>query len=55
MGSWSLAIGVGPLGTLQIGALAAAAGITVALTANGLVLVALGFASFLLSKRLRSL
>jgi hypothetical protein len=55
MGSWSLAIGVGPLGTLQIGALAAAAGITVALTANGLVLVALGLASLALSKRLRSL
>jgi MFS family permease len=55
MGSWSLAIGVGPLGTLQIGALAAAAGITVALTANGLVLLTLGIASLVLSKRLRGL
>jgi MFS family permease len=55
MGSWALAIGIGPLGTLQIGALAAALGITVALTANGLVLLALGVASLALSKRLRSL
>ena len=55
MGSWSLAIGIGPVGTLQIGAVAATLGITVALTANGLVLLALGVASLVVSKRLRQL
>jgi hypothetical protein len=55
MGSWALAIGVGPLGTLQIGALAAMLGITVALTANGFALLLLGLASLAFSKRLRAL
>jgi sugar phosphate permease len=55
MGSWSLAIGIGPIGTLQIGALAAALGITFALTANGLVLVLLGLGTLAVSKRLRGL
>jgi MFS family permease len=55
MGSWSLAIGLGPLGSLQIGALAAALGVTVALTTNGVALIVLGAGSLLLSSRLRKL
>jgi hypothetical protein len=41
MGSWMLAIGTGPAGNLQIGAVASVAGIGVALSLNGLGLVVL--------------
>ena len=48
MGSWVLATGFGPLGSLQIGGLASLAGITLALSANGvgLVFLAMGVAFF---------
>ena len=53
MGSWVLATGFGPIGSLQIGGLASLAGITVALSANGvgLVFLALGVAFF--ARRIR--
>ncbi len=41
MGSWMLAIGIGPLGHLQIGALATAVGVSTALTVNGAGLLVL--------------
>ena len=41
MGSWAFAIGAGPLGSLEVGALASFAGVTSALAVNGLGLVAL--------------
>ncbi len=41
MGSWMLAIGTGPAGNLQIGAVASLAGIGLALSLNGLGLVVL--------------
>ena len=44
MGSWMLALGAGPLGTLQMGALASLGGVTLALSVNGLGLVALALA-----------
>jgi hypothetical protein len=40
VGSWTLAVGSGPVGTMQIGALASFAGAAVALAANGMLLVA---------------
>ena len=43
MGSWLLALGAGPLGTLQMGALASV-GVVLALSVNGLGLVALAAA-----------
>ncbi len=48
MGSWVLATGFGPIGSLQIGGLASLAGVTLALSVNGvgLVLLALGIAIF---------
>ena len=48
MGSWVLATGFGPIGSLQVGGLATLAGVTLALSANGvgLVLLALGMAIF---------
>lgn len=39
-GSWTLAVGSGPVGSIQIGALASLAGVAVALAANGMLLVA---------------
>ena len=39
-GSWTLAVGSGPVGSIQIGALAAFAGVAVALAANGMLLLA---------------
>ena len=48
MGAWQLAIGTSPAGSVQIGALASLAGLTLALSLNGvgLVLVALSLAVF---------
>ena len=44
MGSWMLALGAGPLGSLQIGALASVGSVALALSVNGLGLVALAVA-----------
>lgn len=53
MGSWLLAIGLGPVGHLQIGALAALAGVTTALVTNGLLLVLLAALALLGAKSIR--
>ena len=55
MGSWVLAVGTAPVGHLQIGALAAATTVTVALTANGLGLAVLAVVAGLSVARLRRL
>lgn len=55
MGVWVLSIGFAPLGHLQMGALAAAIGVSSALMVNGAVLVGLGLAVFLTLPRLRRL
>lgn len=55
MGVWVLAIGTGPLGHLQMGALAGAAGLTVAFGFNGAVLVLVAGGAWLGSSRLRGL
>lgn len=55
MGSWILAIGAGPLGHSQIGALASLAGVTFALSLNGAGLLALAIAATLLVPSLRRL
>jgi len=54
-GAWVLAIGLAPLGQLQIGALASLFGVSIALGASGLGLVALATAVALLVPRLRRL
>jgi predicted MFS family arabinose efflux permease len=54
-GAWQLAVGFGPFGNLQAGAVAAAAGVSVALVVNGGLLFALAGLSLLLAKRLRRL
>ena len=53
MGSWLLAIGLGPVGHLQIGALAALAGVTTALVTNGLLLVLMAAGTLLGAKSIR--
>jgi len=54
-GAWVVAIGFAPLGQLQIGALASLFGVSAALGASGLALVALVGATVLLYPRLRAL
>ena len=54
-GAWVVAIGFAPLGQIQIGALASLFGVSAALGASGLALVALAGATALLSPRLRAL
>lgn len=54
-GAWVVAIGLGPLGQFQIGALASAFDVSVALGASGLALVTLGTAAALLFPRVRKL
>ena len=54
-GAWVVAIGFAPLGQLQIGALASLFGVSAALGASGLALVALAGATALLYPRLRTL
>jgi len=54
-GAWVVAIGLAPLGQLQIGALATMFGVSVAFGASGLALVALAGATALLFPRLRRL
>jgi len=53
MGAWVVAIGTGPLGSLQVGALASALGVTFALMTNGVALVAIAASVTLLYPRLR--
>jgi predicted MFS family arabinose efflux permease len=55
MGSWVFAIGSAPLGHLQMGALAAALGVSAALTINGLGLILLAVLAAVASRRLRRL
>jgi hypothetical protein len=54
-GAWVVAIGLAPLGQLQIGALASVFGVSAALGASGLALVALAATAALLFPRLRRL
>ena len=55
MGAWVLAIGTAPLGNLQIGALASAYGVPLALVANGIGVVIVAIGGFALSSRLRAM
>lgn len=55
MGSWTLAVGMGPLGHFQIGALAAAFGVTFALATHGAGLVVLAVGGLALFPRFRRL
>ena len=54
-GAWVVAIGLAPLGQIQMGALASLFGVSAALGASGLGLVALAGATALLYPRLRTL
>jgi hypothetical protein len=54
-GAWVLAIGLAPLGQLQIGALASVFGVSAALGATGLALTALAAATAVLVPRVRRL
>ena len=53
MGSWVVAVGMGPLGHLELGGLASAFGVAFALTFNGLGLVGVGILSAFLLSRVR--
>ena len=55
MGSWMLAIGMGPVGHLEMGALATAMGVSIALTINGAALVLLAGVAAVRVARLRRL
>ncbi len=55
MGIWVLAVGTGPVGHLQMGALAGAAGLGFALSLNGLILMTVGGGCLLFAARLRRL
>ena len=54
-GAWVVAIGLAPLGQLQIGALASLFGVSAALGTSGLALVALAAATLLLAPRIKRL
>jgi len=54
-GAWVVAIGLAPLGQLQIGALASLFGVSLALGASGLALVALASGAAILFPRVRHL
>ena len=54
-GAWVVAIGLAPLGQLQIGALASLFGVSLAFGASGLALAALAAATALLAPRVRRL
>jgi hypothetical protein len=54
-GAWVVAIGLAPLGQLQIGGLASLVGVSAALGASGLALVALVVATAFAYPRLRRL
>jgi MFS family permease len=55
MGTWALALGTGPLGHLQMGALISAFGVGTALAINGCLLVVSGLVAALLLRRIRRL
>ncbi|MDA0988715.1 MAG: MFS transporter [Chloroflexi bacterium] len=55
MGAWVFAVGTAPVGQLQIGWLASALGLSVAISANGVVLAALAVGCYALLPRLRRL
>jgi MFS family permease len=55
MGTWALALGTGPLGHLQMGALIATFGLPAALALNGFALIASALAIALLVGRIRRL
>jgi MFS family permease len=55
MGSWVLAIGMGPVGHLGLGGLASALGVAFALSFSGLGLVGIGVLSVILLPRVRRL
>ena len=55
MGAWMVAVGTAPVGNLQIGALASAFGVTVALASHGIGLIALGALALLTFRKLRRL
>ena len=55
MGTWALALGTGPLGHLQMGALITAFGVPTALAINGCALVASATAAAILVARIRRL
>ena len=54
-GAWQMAIGFGPIGNVHAGAVAALAGVSTALAANGGVLFGLAFLALLAAPRLRRL
>ena len=55
MGSWVLAVGLGPMGSLQIGGLASAFGVSMALLAHGTGLIVLAVGSLAFFPKLRKL
>jgi hypothetical protein len=55
MGSWVLAIGLGPVGHVQIGILASFVGAAAALATNGALLVLLALVALLTAKQVRRL
>jgi MFS family permease len=55
MGSWVLAIGLGPVGHVQIGVLASFVGAAAALMTNGLLLVLLALIALVTAKQVRRL
>ena len=54
-GAWQMAIGFGPIGNVHAGAVAALAGVSVALVANGGALFGLALVAMLAAPRLRRL
>src|SRR5205814_9350301 len=54
-GAWVVAIGLAPLGQMQIGALASAFGVSVGFAASGLALALLALATAVLAPRARRL
>ena len=55
MGVWVLAVGIAPIGHLQMGALSEAVGLSNALAVNGAVLVLIGLIVAVAAPRLRQL
>ena len=53
MGAWIVGIGTAPIGNLQVGAIIGAAGVGIALSANGIALALVGAAIFALYGRMR--
>lgn len=55
MGAWTTAVGTGPLGNLEIGALASILGVTTALSLHGGALILLAIVTFVTFKNLREI